>query len=234
MRSFLFALCLIMGFRVLSQTSSPGSQQVYALVIGISKYLQKDIPQLQFADRDAKVFADYLKSKAGGAVPAENIQLLVNEDATTSAVYDAIYWLKNTCKKGDLVYFYFSGHGDLETNTMFNNGYLICYDSPPNNYVKLALGVDYVNEIAHTLSAQTNANVVLITDACHSGKLAGSRFGGTFLVGDQLRAVKNKEIRITACATDQLSNENADWGGGRGVFSYYLTNGLKGLADIDN
>ena len=85
------------------------SPKVYALVIGISKYLQKDIPQLQFADRDAKVFADYLRSNAGGNVPADNVRLLVNEEATSSAVYDAIYWLKNTCKKDDVVFFYFSG-----------------------------------------------------------------------------------------------------------------------------
>ena len=34
---------------------------------------------------------------------------------------------------------------------------------------------------------------------------------------------------------DQLSNEKEDWGGGRGVFSYYLVNGLQGgLADSDH
>lgn len=229
---FCFALTpLFSQLPVGSATPSNPSPQVYALVVGISKYLQKDIPQLQFADRDAKVFADYLKSNAGGKVPAENIRLLVNEEATSSAVYDAIYWLKNICKKDDVVFFYFSGHGDVENVTMYKNGFLICYDSPPNNYVNLSLSVEYLNDIANTLSAQTQANVVLITDACHSGKLAGNKFKGSFLVGEQLKAVKNKEIRLTACAPDQLSNENEEWGGGRGVFSYYLVNGLKGLAD---
>ena len=230
-----FFICLLLSRNLFSQSTidiKPDHPKVYALVVGISKYLQKDIPELQFSDRDAKVFADYLKSKAGGSVPAENIQLLVNDQATTSAVYDAIYWLKNSCKKDDIVFFYFSGHGDLETTTMFNNGFFICYDSPPNNYVKLSLSVDYLNDIANTLSAQVNANVVLITDACHSGKLAGKNKGAN-LVGEQLRATTSKEIRITACTTDQLSNENEEWGGGRGVFSYYLTYGLKGLADND-
>ncbi|MDB5199289.1 MAG: tetratricopeptide repeat protein [Chitinophagaceae bacterium] len=232
---FVSFLYLVINTSLFSQsnavnTEKPGPK-VYALVIGISKYLQKDIPQLQFADRDAQVFADYLKSNGGGSVPLENIRLLVNEEATSAAVYDAIYWLKNTCKKDDVVFFYFSGHGDVENVTMYKNGFLICYDSPPNNYVNLSLSIDYLNDIANTLSAETKANVVLITDACHSGKLAGSKNKGSFLVGEQLKAVKNKEIRITACAADQLSNENADWGGGRGVFSYYLINGLKGLAD---
>ena len=209
--------------------NSPG--KVYALVVGISSYLQKDIPQLQFANRDAEEFSKFLRSKAGGSVPEENISLLTDTAATTGAVYDALYNLSNSCSKGDLVYFYFSGHGDLENVTMYKNGFFICYDSPPNNYVKLSLSIEYLNDIANTLSSQTGANVVLITDACHSGKLAGSRNKGNFLVGDQLRAVKNKEIRITSCASNQLSNENVAWGKGRGIFSYYLINGLKGLAD---
>jgi len=200
-------------------------------VVGIASYRDKDIPQLQFANRDAEIFADFLRSKAGGSVPEENISVLTDSAATTGAVYDAIYDLSKKCKAGDLVYFYFSGHGDLENTTIYKNGFLICYDSPPVNYVRLSLSIDYLNDIANTISAQTNANVVLITDACHSGKLAGSSIRGNFLVGEQLRAVQKKEVRITSCAADQLSNENHQWGGGRGVFSYYLVNGLKGLAD---
>ena len=225
-------LCLLCSVMAAPCQQAPATTATtYALVIGISKYHEQEIPALQFADRDARVFADYLKSVAGGSVPAENIQLLVNEQATAAAVSKAIYWLTVNCKKDDRVFFYFSGHGDVENTTMYKNGFLICYDSPPNNYVQLSLSIDYLNDIANTLSVQTQANVVLITDACHSGKLAGSNFKGNMLVGEQLRAVKNKEIRITSCAPNQLSNEMRDWGGGRGVFSYYLVNGLLGLGD---
>ena len=38
-------------------------------------------------------------------------------------------------------------------------------------------------------------------------------------------------MRILSCQSDQLSIESERWGGGRGVFSYFLVNGLKGLAD---
>lgn len=233
MRAFFVIFFLLqLPFNSFAQSQAVNSSSnVHALVIGISGYLEKDIPQLKFANRDAVIFADFLKSKAGGSVPEENIVLLTDSAATTGAVYDAIYELKNKCQSGDLVYFYFSGHGDLENTTIFKNGFLICYDSPPVNYVRLSLSIDYLNDVANTLSAETNANVVLITDACHSGKLAGSQIRGNFLVGEQLRAVQKKEIRITSSAADQLSNENVDWGGGRGVFSYHLINGLKGLAE---
>ena len=233
-----FFCCKLIAAQPLINTTTAakpaGTGNTYALIIGVAKYLDPEIPQLQFSNRDAEIFAEFLQSKAGGSVPKENIRLLVDSAATTGAVYDAVYWLKKSCHKDDNVYFYFSGHGDLENVTMYNNGFLICYDSPPFNYVKLALSIDYLNDIANTLSLEKQANVVLITDACHSGNLTEKRFKGNFLAGNQLRKAKNKEIRITSSSGDELSNEKEDWGGGRGVFSYYLVYGLKGLADKNN
>ena len=230
---FLFILSAFLYCTGFAQTvisnATPGN--VYAMVVGISSYSDPDIPQLQFANRDAEIFADYLKSKAGGLVPKENIRLLTDSKATIAAVHMAIKWLVRTCKKDDVVFFYFSGHGDLENMTMFNNAYFICYNTPLENYVGMSLSVEFLNDIAKTLSAKTEAKVVLITDACHSGKMAASKANGNSLVGTQLMNSEEKEIRIASSQSDQLSNEKTDWGGGRGVFSYYLVNGLKGLAD---
>ena len=41
----------------------------YAVVIGISIYLDTDIAALQFSNRDAVFFADFLMSESGGSVP---------------------------------------------------------------------------------------------------------------------------------------------------------------------
>jgi Tfp pilus assembly protein PilF len=215
------------------ENKNAGTGNTYAVVVGISKYESMGIPQLEYAHKDALFFANYLKSKAGGAVPEENIRLLVNESATYAAIYDALDWLLTTCHKDDLVYFYFSGHGDMENSTIYKLGFLLSYNTPRTNYINNAVRIEDLNNIANTLSVKVNAKVVLITDACHSGKLAGTDYRGTFLVGDQLRTVQKKEIRITSCAPDQLSAEDEGWGGGRGVFSYYLVNGLEGMADND-
>ena len=206
----------------------------YAVIVGISKYENAGITQLDYAHRDAQVFADYLKSKAGGLVPEDHIRLLTNENATYAAIYDALNWLLETCHENDLVYFYFSGHGDMENNTIYKLGFLLSYNTPRINYINNAVRIEDLNNIANTLSVANKAKVVLITDACHSGKLAGGENRGTFLVGQQLRAAKKGEVRITSCATDQLSMEDQGWGGGRGVFSYYLVKGLEGLADYGN
>lgn len=228
---FLISLFLLMGFSFNAWPQQTVNPRVYAVVVGISNYKDPDVPKLQFANRDAAVFADFLQSKAGGSVPHENIRLLTDSNATISAVHMAIQWLVRTCRKDDLVFFYFSGHGDLESISMFNNAYLICYNTPLESYVGMSLSITYLNDITNTLSAKTEARVVLITDACHSGKMTDNSGNVNSLVGEQLMNATKKEIRIASCRFDQLSNEKADWGGGRGVFSFYLEKGLKGLAD---
>lgn len=229
----LYVVFLLAPGKLLCQAiNNPSAgKNIYAVVIGISGYASKGIPKLKYANRDAQVFADYLQSKPGGAVPAENIRLLKDSNATTAAVYEAISWLRETCQKNDLVYFYFAGHGDMESETIYKIGFLLTYNTPRTNYINNAIRIEDLNNFANTLSVENKANVVLITDACHSGQLAGSGYRGNYLVGDQLRTVQSKEIRITSCAPDELSMEDEAWGGGRGVFSYYFINGLNGMAE---
>ncbi len=207
----------------------------YAIVIGISAYADPDIPKLSFSNRDAAIFADFLQSAPGGHVPRQNIKLLTDTMATIGEVDKALRWVMNNSKENDKVYFYFSGHGEMENVTMSKNGYLICYNTPSVAFVNMGLSIDYLNDIVNTLSVQTKAKVIVITDACHSGTLNGNKFKGNFFVGEQLMLKKQNEIRMASSKPDQLSNEKADWGGGRGVFSYYLVNGLQGgLADANH
>ena len=78
---------LLITNKLLCQANNPSAgSNIYAVVIGISGYASKGIPKLKYANRDAQVFADYLHSKPGGAVPAEHIRLLKDSNATTAAV----------------------------------------------------------------------------------------------------------------------------------------------------
>ncbi len=226
--------CLF-SFFVFFQTYISGQKsiakgKIYALVIGISEYKDDDFTDLKFAHRDAELFADFLYSPAGGSVPKSQVKLLLNEQATVSNIYLAKRWLETEAKKNDLVFFYFAGHGDVE-GSIYKLGYLLAHDTPFGNYLNNAVRIEDFNIMANTLSVEKNANVVLITDACRSGKLAGSDNRGRNLIGEQLNKVEKNEVRIASCEADQDSEENEVWGNGRGAFSYFLLNGLKGLAD---
>ena len=241
MKCFFLFLSLLISLIVQAQpllkndAPAPSGGNTYAIVIGISSYADPDIPKLSFSHTDAIVFADFLQSASGGSVPRENIKLLTDSMATTFQVDKSIRWLVANCKEGDKVFFYFSGHGEMENVSRSKNGYLICYNTPSVAFVHMGLSIDYLNDIVNTLSVDTKAKVIVITDACHSGTMAGNKFKGNFFVGEQLMLKKQNEIRMASSKPDQLSNEKEDWGGGRGVFSYHLVNGLQGdMADANH
>ncbi|MBC7422527.1 MAG: caspase family protein, partial [Ferruginibacter sp.] len=160
-----------------AQNSQPAASKTYALVVGISGYQDASIPKLNYADKDANLFAQWLQSKAGGSVPGYNIKLLTNQDASIAAVYAALNWLQDIAGRNDIVYMYFSGHGDMEIDSAsISKGYLLAYNSPPNNYSNNAVSINDLNNTANILTINNGAKVILITDACHSGKLAGDVF----------------------------------------------------------
>ncbi len=205
-----------------------------AVVVGISDYQTNGIPDLQFADRDAQAFADWLKSPAGGNVPPENMVLLLNEKATNGTFAGALDGLVDDCREGDVVIIYFSGHGDVEKKMIGQPGFLLCWDAPARVYMGGgAFGLNNLQTIISTLSEQNKARVVVITDACHAGKLSGNAIGGAQLTSANLARQFADELKIMSCQPNQYSIEGSQWGGGRGVFSFHLLEGLTGLADND-
>src|SRR6185436_14450170 len=72
------------GFAIqkdIEKVEQPG--KTYALIVGISKYQNASIPSLQYADKDALAFRDYL---IASGVDSNNISLRLNEKATYSEI----------------------------------------------------------------------------------------------------------------------------------------------------
>ena len=220
------------GFIPSSKKNLSATGKSFAVVIGISDYQEEGIHDLNYADKDAEAFADFLRSPAGGSLDQDHLQLLTNKNATAGQVAAALDWLLEQTKEGDQVTIYFSGHGDVERKTISQPGFLLCWDSPAKVYMGGGtFGLAYFQEIITTLSVQNKAKVVVITDVCHAGKLAGSQIGGSQITGANLARQYASEIKILSCQPDEFSLEGKQWGGGRGVFSYYLVEGLFGFAD---
>ena len=201
-----------------------------AVILGVAKYQDERIDPLTYADKDAESFAAFLRSSAGGSVPAENIRLLTNEKATTGNFVAETQWLIENCKSGDRAFIYFSGHGDVERITNDQTGYLLTYNTPFNLYPGGAFSLAYLQQVVNTLESK-QVKVILITDACHSGKLAGESIRGSGATTAALAASFANSIKIMSCQPDEFSLEGAQWGGGHGAFTYHLIQGLMGLAD---
>ncbi|MBK6861478.1 MAG: caspase family protein [Saprospiraceae bacterium] len=205
----------------------------YGIVIGISDY--KNIPDLQYADRDAMAFGKFLSQISIPIVDSSNLMIYINDAANRINVCDGISKLIKKLQPGDRVYFYFAGHGDIEALSQAKNGLLLLYDSPPGDYFGLNDGVLQVNQLADYFGrlSDMGVDVFYIIDACHSGKLKGGEQGRLHTSRAIQYLLSQRSTVLLSCDEDQLSLEGAAWGGGRGLFSYYLEQGLIGLAEAD-
>ena len=107
--------------------------QTFAMVVGVSKY--KYVRPLAYADKDAQLFSDYLRSPGGGSVKEENIFLLLNEKASNSSFWGkGFQWLKaKNLGKGDRLFIYLAGHGDAIDEDQF---FFLGYDCNPEGEFK--------------------------------------------------------------------------------------------------
>ena len=208
-----------------TQTRIPS--QRWAVVIGVSHYHDSGI-NLQFADKDAEAVRDFLLDPKGGAVPEANMRYLVNEEATSSNIRSALFDFLATPGPDDLVIVYFAGHGTNDFRKSPDNYYLLGYDSDVKDLGGTAVRM---RELQEAFQTTLKANLVTLVDACHSGgmgkavpNLTNQRWLNAGF--GQHRAI------ITASDIDELSREDTRWGGGHGVFTYYLLRGLKGGADL--
>ena len=84
------------GFSALTENLAK-SGTVRAVIVGISHY--KNVQSLQYANKDAISFYDYLRSPAGGSVDSTNIKLLTNDNATSAQIFGALDWLVSESKE---------------------------------------------------------------------------------------------------------------------------------------
>lgn len=206
--------------------------KIKALIVGVSDYNHPKIEDLSYADRDAEAFAHFLKEETAWKVAPEDIILLTNEKATYGKFLAALESLTENAQANDRLIIYFSGHGDIEVVSEEKRGYLLFHDASPTTYASGgACMVNTLDGYISQLVLEKKTEVILISDACRSGSLAGSKIGGPKATTAALSSLFTNTVKIMSCEPDQFSVEDERWGNGRGLFSYYLVNGLRGLAD---
>jgi protein O-mannosyl-transferase len=219
-------LIFILVIPLFSQQPKP---RILGVVMGISKY--QNVPSLRYADRDAMSFYNFLLSPAGGGADTNNIRLLLNEKATSYNFFEAMDNLLDMAKEGDQVYIYFAGHGDIEKKTDRQNGFLIGYNAPANCYASGGcIMVRMLQDYIETLVTTKKSKVTMIIDACRSGKLAGGAEGAE-VTALALKAEWKGVTKILSCQPGETSLEGEQWGGGAGVFTYFMLKGMLGQAD---
>lgn len=214
--------------------------QRWGLVVGVSEYQDTRIPSLRYSSSDAQSFYDWLISPEGGRYAPARVKLLLDQDATGKNIKKALFtWLKQPIEE-DVVIIYFAGHGSPDTPDTPKNLFLLPYDAKYNEIATTGFPMwDIETALKRFIKAK---KVVVIADACHAAGVGQSfdiarRTNRAIAVNPISSGLQNlTQIGDGVCvisATDekQFSQESKDWGGGHGVFTYFLLKGLKGKAD---
>ena len=227
------------GFDVIPTKSAPEKRagRLFAVVIGISHYAKSNgqINDLRYADRDAQSMLDFLKSPAGGGLAEEDTLVLLNDAATTESIRHALFSFLTKPQEQDTVVIYIAGHGAPDPADP-RNLYLITADTKPDDMGGTAFPMwEMQNVFDRILKAK---RVLTFADTCHSYGFSGLRAGpgqkhANNLINQYLQryASKGQRAVITASDISESSFEDAKWGDGHGVFTYFLLRGLQGEAD---
>ncbi|MCF0073492.1 caspase family protein [Dyadobacter sp. CY261] len=220
------------GYKWLKGAKFVGTQgHTYAVIVGISDYLNGSDPQsgiqaqlndLRYCDDDARIFYDFLKSPAGGSVPAENIALLIDGQASKSQIISQMEVFFAKSGPDDRVIFYFAGHGA--------NGFFATYDIDMRN-MNTSLRHKDVKEVFKKCRAKTR---LCFADACMSGSMKNRarEMEEAKPVPVSVRSFEDEEsglVVLMAARSYQYSSENDKIQ--HGYFTKYLVDGLQGEAD---
>jgi uncharacterized caspase-like protein len=219
----------LLAAHCLCGADAPG--KTFALAIGISQYqkLPHDL-WLQYPDADARQFTQFLASPRGGSVPPDQIRLLTNQQATTSAIRDAFKtFLKDKPGHNDTVYVLIAGHGTVDST----GAYILTSDSDLNNLAGTAMPMAELHSVVED-ELNRAGRVILLADVCRAATIAGQKTESLGGAVKDLGEAPGQMLGLMAARPKELSNEGPEYGGGHGAFTWSVLRGLSGAADTDH
>lgn len=199
-----------------------------ALVIGISKYREKTIPEVKYAARDAEVVARYLENVGG--IPRANIKVLTDDKATKSDIEAQISdWIPRRTTEDSTVFIYYAGHGT--PGPQGREAFVVPYEGRPD-YPSQLYPLQKMYDALNKLPAR---EVVVMLDSCFSGAKGRSITGeGTRPISISIENPVLAGGKIMILAASSGSQVSSDYDKVRhGLFTYYLLRGMRGEASRD-
>ncbi|GHT86311.1 hypothetical protein FACS1894137_11690 [Spirochaetia bacterium] len=201
---------------------------LWILSIGINRYNDARLSNLNYAVNDAREIIDVFKAQEGKLYRKVNSLLIADGAAiapTTENIIDNFGYLKNAAQ-GDVVMLFIAGHG---INDEGRNFYFMPSDavfSPDGTFrPSRAISSEQIKAVL-----KVRGQKLVFIDACHSEGFTGTKARGVEnnrLVND----LKDQSTVIfTASQGDEVSLEDPKFR--HGLFTYAIIQGMKGAADM--
>jgi hypothetical protein len=212
---------------------APGSNdrkpRLYVLAIGVGRFMDPSIPQLDMTSKDVRDFAAEMKRQKGKLYREVDVRLLVDQTATRDAIMDGLDWLQKQVTQHDVGMLFVSGHGDNNADM----GYVyITHNYSLDSPRKAAVSFKDFNNTLNALAGKA----IFFIDTCHSGNVLGEKKRALTKSADPTGAInellssESGVVVFSASTGRQYALENSAWG--NGAFTKALVEGLSGKADF--
>ena len=188
--------CLLLAWMILCAITLQA--KTYLVSVGIADYPGTE-HDLRISDNDANTIA-----KVFSVAKQATVSILINEQATQSALLSTMHTSFMNANSEDIVILYFSGHG--------TPGALVCHD-----------GLLTYQHIFKMLKGCKASRKVIIADACYSGKMRTNN--------QQTSSYNSQNVMLfLSSRTNEVSRESRYK---NSLFTIFLERGLRGGADTN-
>jgi uncharacterized caspase-like protein len=198
--------------------------KAWAVLVGVNHYEnQPHIPSLHVCAADVTAVYAALAGKYTAA------RLLTDDTPerlpTRANILAELSSVAQAAGEGDLLLFYFSGHGIAEGG----ESYLLLRDARLAALTCTSVAMSEVRKIINESPARAK---VIVLDACHSGAAIGK--AGPAMTPEFIERVFNQAEGLAVLASCKQGQQSWEWPEeGRSVFTHFLLEALGGKADFD-
>lgn len=210
----------------------PFLNNAYALVVGIANYHSINrLPETVL--KDARDICDLLKSPQHCAYPPENVYLLLDEEATQTALNQILDDLAQKSDSDSTVFIYISGHGRQIDRGTHAGEYLLPVDVNLSSEKTLAATAISGVQFTEALRAIAARKMVVIFDCCHAGGIGQPKDATVpaMKVGfpeSYYEVLKQGRGRAILASSRSSENSYVFPGAANSLFTQHLLAGLEG------
>lgn len=193
--------------------------QLILFAVGVGDYTSGDLTKLRYAAKDARDFSATIRQCNLSDYTGLKEHLYTDRQATRSNINKGLREVLSEAQGGDVVMFYFSGHGVQDGSETYFMTIDASSEAPSDEGVNFA---DLKNNMRKLTERQVK--VVAFMDACHAGAMVGAKGAAPKLTELDVQNV----IEFYSSTTGEESAEDEKLQ--NGVFTAGLISGLKGAA----
>lgn len=220
------------------QTSASPPLKLYPVVVGVNHYQASTTAlsfDLKYAARDAERVAAFLRT-GNQTFQTVDFQPFIDKQATSERVRQALreVWGAQQLGKGDVLFFYFAGHGMVLPD---GRAFLCCYDTNFRDPYSGGLRLDdlYGDMQGVSMFRKVTAETVMVVlDACYSGSIVSPGVVNhnpaqqlQAALSNMLPQATSHRVVFSAAHANQRAREKQFTDGGAGVFTYALLEGWR-------